>query len=413
MTPFARRIVTGHDESGKSIVVHDGRPPQHHSMRGPSVGADFNEIWNVPLAVPLLTSVEAHEPNERDFTIMLAAHLLRILESTHRRRAASVRSCTDADARLCRWIEGELVLLLDDSEVTLKPGDVVVQRNQSRLGKPLRQDRPRGLLPHRCAVQRRAAREAAETAGADALNAQSHAEREHGSCIRKRTRQNPISPPQAKVAAAIIVGTLFGSTVLPMMALGLLLLPMTEEFGWSRTSFSLGMSAMMGWRCPRRCLSGGSAGRAPMILGGTVLVGLMTMALSLQTGALWQFLAGFALLALGSTAVGYAVLGALFNKHRGQGAGDLRRRIEPRGRACGAGHPVAAGQPRLAWRLPWNGRDHRRYRALVMALASGARYTSGGAGRRPRGARRTARRGAPQPAFWFITWQGSSRSFPR
>jgi hypothetical protein len=48
-----------------------------------------------------------------------------------------------------------------------------------------------------------------------------------------------------KVAAAIIVGTLFGSTILPMMALSLLLLPMTGEFGWSRTGFSLGMSAMM------------------------------------------------------------------------------------------------------------------------------------------------------------------------
>ena len=48
-----------------------------------------------------------------------------------------------------------------------------------------------------------------------------------------------------KVAAAIIVGTLFRSTILPMMALCLLLLPMTGEFGWSRTGFSLGMSAMM------------------------------------------------------------------------------------------------------------------------------------------------------------------------
>ena len=126
-----------------------------------------------------------------------------------------------------------------------------------------------------------------------------------------------------KVAAAIIVGTLFGSTVLPMMALGLLLLPMTEEFGWSRTSFSLGMSAMMLGGALSAPVLGALVDRLgvrPMILGGTVLVGLMTMALSLQTGDLWQFLAGFALLgALGSTAVGYAkVLGALFNKHRGK-----------------------------------------------------------------------------------------------
>ena len=135
--------------------------------------------------------------------------------------------------------------------------------------------------------------------------------------------ESDFSPRKLKVAAAIIVGTLFGSTVLPMMALGLLLLPMTEEFGWSRTSFSLGMSAMMLGGALSAPVLGALVDRLgvrPMILGGTVLVGLMTMALSLQTGALWQFLAGFALLgALGSTAVGYAkVLGALFNKHRGK-----------------------------------------------------------------------------------------------
>ena len=56
--------------------------------------------------------------------------------------------------------------------------------------------------------------------------------------------ESDFSPRKLKVAAAIIVGTLFGSTVLPMMALGLLLLPMTEEYGWSRTSFSLGMSPL-------------------------------------------------------------------------------------------------------------------------------------------------------------------------
>ena len=135
--------------------------------------------------------------------------------------------------------------------------------------------------------------------------------------------ESDFSPRKLKVAAAIIVGTLFGSTVLPMMALGLLLLPMTEEFGWSRTSFSLGMSAMMLGGALSAPVLGALVDRLgvrPMILGGTVLVGLMTMALSLQSGALWQFLGGFALLgALGSTAVGYAkVLGALFNKHRGK-----------------------------------------------------------------------------------------------
>jgi mannose-6-phosphate isomerase-like protein (cupin superfamily) len=130
MATSARRIVTGHDEHGKSVVVSDGAPPQRHSMRGPSIGAEFFEIWNSPLAVPLLTSVEAREPNEREFTIMpVAGHLLRILE-VYPLNAGGKRTPMHRTQTLdyVVVIEGELVLLLDDSEVTLKPGDVVVQR---------------------------------------------------------------------------------------------------------------------------------------------------------------------------------------------------------------------------------------------------------------------------------------------
>ena len=130
MTQSARRIVTGHDENGVSVVVSDGSPPQHHSMHGPSVGADFIEMWNVPLPVPLLTSVEAREPNEREFTIMpVAGHLLRILE-VYPPKAGGKRTAMHRTQTLdyVLVIEGELVLLLEDSEVTLKQGDVVVQR---------------------------------------------------------------------------------------------------------------------------------------------------------------------------------------------------------------------------------------------------------------------------------------------
>lgn len=130
MAPSVRRIVTGHDGTGKSVVVSDGLPPQHHPMRGAAVGADFIEIWNVPLAVPLLTSVEAREPNEREFTIMpVAGHLLRILE-VYPLNAGGKRTVMHRTRTLdyVVMMEGELVLLLDDGEVTLTPGDVVVQR---------------------------------------------------------------------------------------------------------------------------------------------------------------------------------------------------------------------------------------------------------------------------------------------
>lgn len=130
MTVSLRRVVTGHDAHGKSIVLSDGTPPQYHSMLGPSVGADFLEIWNTAKAVPILTATEPREPNEREFTIMPSSgHLLRIIEiyplSEGGQRSVMHRTKT-LDYALV--IEGEAVLILDDSEVTLRKGNVVVQR---------------------------------------------------------------------------------------------------------------------------------------------------------------------------------------------------------------------------------------------------------------------------------------------
>ena len=125
-----RRVVTGHDSNGKSIVLSDGTPPQHHPMRGREVGADFYEMWNTTRVVPELTSVEDREPSERDFTIMpIAGHLLRIID-IYPPKEGGKRTVMHRTRTLdyVVVIEGEVVLLLDDSEVTLKKGDVVVQR---------------------------------------------------------------------------------------------------------------------------------------------------------------------------------------------------------------------------------------------------------------------------------------------
>lgn len=129
MNTASRRVVTGHDVHGKSVVLSDGPPPQHHPMRGPEVGADFFEMWSAP-AVPLLTATETREPNERPFTIMpVAGHLLRVIDiyppQDGGKRTVMHRTKT---LDYVVVIQGEVVLILDDSEVTLKQGDVVVQR---------------------------------------------------------------------------------------------------------------------------------------------------------------------------------------------------------------------------------------------------------------------------------------------
>jgi mannose-6-phosphate isomerase-like protein (cupin superfamily) len=123
-------VVTGHDASGKSVVISDGTPAQDHSMRGAEIGADFTEIWSTPEAVPSLASLPDREPTARPFTIMPATgHLIRVIDSYppsmggHRTVMHRTRTLDYAVV-----IEGEIVLVLDDSEVVLGPGEVVVQR---------------------------------------------------------------------------------------------------------------------------------------------------------------------------------------------------------------------------------------------------------------------------------------------
>ena len=130
MPNAGRRVVTGHDDSGKSIILSDGPPPQNHPMQGPSVGANFIEMWGTTEPVPELTSTPVSEPNERQFTIMPASgHLIRVIDiyppAMGGKRTVMHRTRT---LDYVVVIEGEIVLLLDDSETILGKGDVVVQR---------------------------------------------------------------------------------------------------------------------------------------------------------------------------------------------------------------------------------------------------------------------------------------------
>ncbi len=114
-------------------------------MHGRSVGADFFEMWSASRAVPVLTSAEAREPNEREFTIMPASgHLLRIID-IYPPKDGGKRTVMHRTKTLdyVVVIEGEVVLILDDSEVTLTKSDVVVQRGtdhawENRSEKPAR-----------------------------------------------------------------------------------------------------------------------------------------------------------------------------------------------------------------------------------------------------------------------------------
>ncbi len=130
MSNTTRRVVTGHDPRGRSVVLADGPPPQNHPMHGPAVGADFHEMWGDADPVPELSAQPGREPNERPFTLMpTSGHLLRILD-VHPLGQGGKRTVMHRTQTLdyVVVISGELVLILDDSEVILRQGDVVVQR---------------------------------------------------------------------------------------------------------------------------------------------------------------------------------------------------------------------------------------------------------------------------------------------
>ena len=129
-----------------------------------------------------------------------------------------------------------------------------------------------------------------------------------------------------KIAGICLMGQLFGSSMLLIGPLSMQMLPMTQEFGWSRSQFSYATSAVM-WA---GALASPFFGRLidrrgvrPVILTGTGVLGLLSLALSRQTASLWLFYFLFALVGVfGAMAIGYGkVMGSLFTQHRGKALG--------------------------------------------------------------------------------------------
>ena len=134
--------------------------------------------------------------------------------------------------------------------------------------------------------------------------------------------ESDFSLRKMKVAGAILLGQMFASSLLPMMALTLVFVPITTEFKWTPTQFGYATTALMwcgGLVGPLLGHLVDRTGVRLMIICGTVMVGLITIAISF-TQQLWHFYLGFGLLGFfGTTAIGYAkVLTALFTQHRGK-----------------------------------------------------------------------------------------------
>jgi naringenin degradation protein FdeH len=150
-----RRVVTGHDAQGKAIVALDGEPSTVISF--PSVpGTYFFEIWKThTMPAPVDNGPDptlgprrmGPTPNGSAVRIVQIAPEKDIkLPSTVEEMEQHFRETGSPEAATSRLgaphplmhrtetldfgilIDGELTLVLDDSEVQLKPGDIVVQR---------------------------------------------------------------------------------------------------------------------------------------------------------------------------------------------------------------------------------------------------------------------------------------------
>ena len=151
MFPEMRRIVTGHNDQGRSVVVIDGPPPR---TTGSEAGGLF-EIWNTDGG--LVDSTDSQDQADRTVVLSPEAGGTKfryfaigptpegvsrqdlepvVAEIFERMGAAHERVDTSRDPAMHKTrtidyivlLSGDVTLLLDDDEVKLKPFDVVVQR---------------------------------------------------------------------------------------------------------------------------------------------------------------------------------------------------------------------------------------------------------------------------------------------
>ena len=153
MSTAPRRIVTGHDASGKSVVLSDAPTPKTLDIGT----AAFHEIW-ITDETPAPIEASEPEPTDRPVGTPPPANgvTVRFTEMAPGAEAPMHRTET-VDVGVV--LEGETWLLLDDgSETLMRAGDVVrPARHQPRVGEPLRSPGADGLRDDRRDDRRRAA----------------------------------------------------------------------------------------------------------------------------------------------------------------------------------------------------------------------------------------------------------------
>ena len=153
-----RRVVTGHDVQGRAVILEDAPPPRVVRVGG-EIGPLFHEVWNTRETPARIDHASGEPPEEG---IILAPpkggtrirvldippedeRLARLTPEEARAHFAEV-GAADASAHTDEGpsrhvfmhrtqtidygvvLEGELVLIMDEGETTVRAGDIVIQR---------------------------------------------------------------------------------------------------------------------------------------------------------------------------------------------------------------------------------------------------------------------------------------------
>ena len=140
MSGSPRRIVTGHDASGKSVVLSDGPVP-----KSLDIGTGwFHETW-ITEGMPAPIAADEPEPTDRPVRVPPPANGVGVrFTETPPGSEVPLHRTETVDVGVV--LEGETWLLLDDgSETLVRTGDAVVQRGTMH-GWANRSDRPVRML---------------------------------------------------------------------------------------------------------------------------------------------------------------------------------------------------------------------------------------------------------------------------
>ncbi len=154
-----RRIVTGHDQDGRAVILSDAPPTRVQQIGGPG-GPTFFEVWNTR-ETPVVIDRQSGEPLESGLVLAPPKGgtrirvidfppegevIRRLTEAEAAEKfsemggAEAARSRADAPHPLMHRtqtldygivLEGELTLVVDRGETTIRAGDIVIQRGTS------------------------------------------------------------------------------------------------------------------------------------------------------------------------------------------------------------------------------------------------------------------------------------------